>query len=173
MPSIPDGGCACAESLRAREKARAQCRARFQRLGHTRHTARVEEAGRGGRLEHLWYRLDRRETLDPSADLPLAANAAPLVRLAERRETRAPLRTEWLKTATARPRQEIASRFKRAPSNPALCADGAMVAGDRLPPRTSRASSSPRIVHVERREDLKPSAATLARIAPRLLISSH
>ena len=58
------------------------------------------------------------ETLDPSADLPLAANGGAAWFGWPSDEKLEALRTEWLKTNDSETRQEIAARSKRARSRP-------------------------------------------------------
>ena len=116
------------------------------------------------------------ETLDPSADLPLAANGDAAWFGWPSEEKLEALRTEWLKTADSEARQEIAVKiqaraFETLPYVPT--GQWSPVTAYRLPQEHQGRHHRPGIVHVERREDLKRSAATLARIAPRLLISSH
>jgi peptide/nickel transport system substrate-binding protein len=63
-------------------------------------------------LEHLRHRLDRIETLDPSADLPLAANGGTAWFGWPSDDKLEALRTERLKTSDGETRQEIAVKIQ-------------------------------------------------------------
>ena len=60
---------------RAAEKARPQCRARGDGLGHADHPPRLEGADRQGRLEHLRHRLGRPRHARPGGQRPMRGPA--------------------------------------------------------------------------------------------------